>query len=100
MRLLELLQSVKEQTLTREQIESYRDQLCSLFADMQIEVAGLEKKEAIFYVTNKNPEKSAVSVKYDWKVTEDGQRLILLNRYLKGTAKVIDSLKTRIYALL
>ena len=100
MKLLELLQSVKDQTLEKEQLEEYRDSLCSMYSDLQIEVADLEKKEAIYYVSNKTPEKSAVSVKYDWKVTPEGQRLILLNRYLKGTSRVIDSLKMRIYAKL
>jgi hypothetical protein len=99
MTLLELLQAVKEQHLGKDQLEQYRDQLASLYAEMQIEMADLEKLEAIFFYSHKTPEASDVSIKREWRVTKEGQRLILLNRYVKATAKVIDSLKSRLYSI-
>lgn len=98
MTLLELLTAVKEQTLSREELEKYRDQLCSLFADMNIELAGIEKAEAIFFYDRTNPETSDISIKRAWRASDLGQRGIVLNRYIKATSKVIDSLKGRIYA--
>jgi len=97
MTLLELLVAVKEQHLGKDQLEQYRDQLASLYADMQIEIAGLEKEEAMYFYKRMNPETSDISIKRSWKATESGQRLILLNRYVKAIAKVIDSLKSRLY---
>lgn len=98
MKLLELLQKVKDGDLNREDLEAYRDQLCHLYADMKIESADLEKKEAIYYIQHKTEEKTAVTVKYEWKASPEGQRLILLKAYVSATAKVIDSLKSRIYS--
>ena len=99
MSLLELLFAVKEQHLQKDQLEQYRDQLASLYADMQIEIADLEKDEAIFFYQRTAPDRSDISIKREWKATDKGQRLILLNRYVKATAKVLDSLKSRLYSI-
>lgn len=98
MTLLELFQKVREPSLTREQLEEYRDALCNLYAEINVECADLEKKEALYFMAQKTPEISDVGIKRMWRVTTEGQRLILLNRYIKASAKVIDSLKSRIYA--
>lgn len=99
MTLLSLFQAVKEQHLSKDQLEQYRDQLSSLYADMQVETADLEKEEAIFFFQRTNPETTDISIKRAWKVTERGQRLILLNRYLKATSKILESLKGRLYSI-
>lgn len=96
MKLIELLQSVKDGSLDREKLEQYRDQLCHLYSDLCIEASELEKLEATHYMQNKTKEKSAVTVKYEWKASKEGQRLITLKAYIKGTSKVIDSLRSRI----
>lgn len=99
MTLLELLQKVKDQVLSKDQLEQYRDQMASLVADMHIECADLEKEEAQFFMKMTTPGVSDVSIKRAWRVTEHGQRLILLNRYIKATSKVLDSLKSRLYSI-
>lgn len=98
MTLLELFQAVKEETLTKTDLEKYRDALSNLYAEMQIEMATIEKSEAMYFYNRTNPETTDISIKRQWKATPDGQRQILLNRYLKATEKVLSSLKSRIYA--
>ena len=99
MKLIELLNAVKDQKLDKEELEKYRDSLASLFAEMQIEIADLEKLEAKYFIANREDKKSDISIKREWRVTEEGQRLIVLNRYVKAVSKVIDSLKSRLYSL-
>lgn len=93
MKLTELIQQVKEQNLTKDQLEGYRDQLSGLFAEMQIEMAELEKKEAVF--SHDFP--TAVARKNAWKATEDGQRLIVLKRYATATKEMLSSLRNRLF---
>ena len=100
MTLLELLTAVKDENLSLQQIESYRDQMVHLHSAMQIEIADLERAEALYFDLHSQPEVSDISIKRKWKVTEKGQRLILLNRYVKVIVKEIDSLKSRVYRLI
>lgn len=95
MTLKELLECVKEQSLDREQLEEYRDQIVDLFAKMMFQLADLEKLEALFM--NLNPDKSVAQRKIEWKASPEGQRLIELKRYSVATSKLLDSLKSRIY---
>lgn len=99
MTLLELFQTVKEKNLSKEQLEGYRDELSSMYADIQLEVADIEKEEAIFFYGKKSPDVSDISIKREWRVTHSGQRLILLSRYLKATEKILASLKSRLYSI-
>lgn len=99
MKLIELFQIVKDDTLQKDQLEKYRDQLASLYAEMTLEYATLEKKEAMFLLSENQREKSMALRKAEWKGTDEGQRMIDLKNWMKGTAKVIDSLKSRLYSL-
>lgn len=99
MTLLDLLQAVKEKNLSKEQLENYRDEMASLYADMQIEMAELEKEEAVFFFSKKASDVSDISIKREWRVTNSGQRLILLSRYLKAMEKILASLKSRLYSI-
>lgn len=99
MTLLELLQKVKEQSLTKTQLEAYRDDLSNLYAEMSLEMAEIEKEEAMYFYKRTSPDVTDVSIKRTWKATEQGQRQILLNRYLKGTEKILSSLKSRLYSI-
>lgn len=100
MKLRELLQAVKEDNLPLEQVEKYRDELVHLHSAMQLELAELEKKEAIFFHDFMGPEVSDVSLKRRWRYKAEGLRMIELNRFIKACVKEIDSLKSRIYSLL
>lgn len=102
MTLLELLEAVKDEHLGKAQLEKYRDAMTHLHSEFQIELADIEKREAIFFEKTKREatEKiSDVSIERTWAVTADGQRQIELNRYIKTVAKEIDSLKSRLYSI-
>ena len=96
--LKDLIVAVKENKLTKEQLELYADQMSELFAEMTIETAELEKKEALFMA--KDLTESVAQRKVMWKATEEGQRLIVLKRYLVATKELINSLKSRVYRLI
>jgi len=101
MTLTELIVAVKEKNLDKDQLESYRDQMSHLFADMQIELAELEKSEALFLEHEQNAEDrpSVAQSKINWKSTEQGQRLIVLKRYCLATKELLNSLKSRLYSI-
>lgn len=102
MKLIELIQAVKEKNLTKEQIEAYSDQLSHLFAQTQLEMADLEKEEAIFmegWIGN-DGQASVAQKKVAWKATASGQRLITLKRYAVATKEIINSCKSRVYRLI
>ena len=48
MTILSLIQAVKEEKLTKEQLEDYSTQLSNLFASLMMEKSELEKAEARF----------------------------------------------------
>lgn len=99
MKLNELITAVKEQNLTKDQLEAYRDQLSGLYAQMQMEMAELEKLEALFMQREYGDKNSVASVKLGWKGTEKGQRLIELKRYCLATKEMLNSLKSRLYSI-
>lgn len=97
MELIELLKAVKDHTLSKDQLEGFRDEMASLVADMHIEAAEIEKKKAFYWLDNKK--ESDIATERAWRVTPEGQRLIVLNRYIKACGKVLDSLKSRLYSV-
>lgn len=97
MTLKDLIIAVKEKSLSKEQLEAYRDQMSHLFADMQFEMAELEKEEALFMA--KKWEASVAQVKIWWKETPSGQRLIVLKRYCLATKELLNSLRSRLYSV-
>lgn len=98
MKLHELIIAVKEQNLSKDQLEDYRNDMSGVYAQMQLEMANLEKQEALF-MNKKLPEESVAQVKINWKATESGQRLIVLKRYCLATKELLNSLKSRLYSI-
>ena len=98
MTLKDLITSVKEKNLNKDQLEDYRDQMSQLFAEMQLEISDIEKEEAIFMNANADT-KSVAQRKIEWKATEKGQRLIVLKRYCLATKEMLNSLKSRLYSI-
>lgn len=96
MQLGELLQKVREENLTKTQLESYRDSLAQLFAELQLEMSDLEKDEAMFMSERADGE-TAIARKISWKATQAGQRLIVLKRYSSATKVMMTSLRDRLY---
>jgi len=100
MKLEDLIKSVKEENLSKEQLEAYHDQLSHLFAQMQLEMGGLEKLEAQFMNKDFGENVSVAQRKILWKGTESGQRLIVLKRYAVATKELISSLKSRTFRII
>lgn len=96
MKLTELLEAVKEEHMVKSQLENYHTSLSNMAADLAIELAELKKEKAMFEASD--PNKSVAKMKVEWKGTEKGQRLLLLEGYMKATMTQLKSLRNRIYA--
>ena len=98
---LGLSQKEKEIKLFREGVEDgythTLDEMASLFAQMQFELADVRKSKAIYFVENKLDSDKATE--RAWQATSDGLREIELSHYSKGTEKLLSSLKSRLYNL-
>lgn len=98
MNLSEAIKSVREENLTKSQLENYHSQMSLLLAEMQIEASELEKDEAMFLVEREASE-SVISRKVSWKATQGGQRLIVLKRYISAVKTLLGSIKNRLYLI-
>jgi hypothetical protein len=98
MKLQDLITAVKERNLTKDQLEAYRNDMSDVFAQMQMEIADLEKEEALF-MNGKSDTESVANRKITWKATQSGQRLIVLKRYCLATKELLNSLKSRLYSI-
>lgn len=98
MKLQELILAVKEQNLTKDQLEGYQQQMSELYAEIMMEMANLEKEEALFMNT-KTVDESVAQKKIEWKARPSGQRLIVLKRYALATKTLLNSLKSRLYSI-
>lgn len=97
MKLKELFIAVQERNLSKDTLEQYRDELASLFAQIHLEMADLEKAEAIYILESKL--ESDIAKKRAWRGTEKGQRLIELAHFAKASEKILASLKSRLYSI-
>lgn len=95
MTLKELLLKVQEKSLTREQLEEYRDNVSNLYSLMQIELADVRKEKALYWLDH--PGKTDIGTERKWQVSKSGLREIELTHYIKATEKLLSSLKSRIY---
>lgn len=95
--LIEVITKVREQNLTKEQLEHYYDELSVLLAELNNEAGELEKEEALF-LANRESTESIASRKVAWKSTPAGQRLIVVKRYISAVKSLLSSVKNRIYS--
>lgn len=96
MNLNDLISLVKEEGLTKSALESYHTQLTNLYALYSLEMADLEKAEAIYISGLK--EGTNVARKASWAVTEAGQKQIDVKHSLRALDKLLSSVKNRIYS--
>lgn len=97
MTLKEIILAVKEKNLTKTQLELYRDDLANVAALIQLEMADLEKREAMYFINNKK--ETDIATKRAWRAQTEGQRLIELSHYYKAAEKILSSLKSRLYQI-
>lgn len=98
MTLQELIQKVKIENLSKEQLEQLHTALNNLAAELLMEMSELEQKEALFMATDEEEVVAKKTVK--WRATKEGLRLIVIKRYLEACKKLINSVKSRIFAQL
>ena len=96
MKLRELIEAVKEKHLSKDQLELYRDDLSNLSAQMFLEMADIEKLEAL-YAHSEGETEAAKNRK--WFASPKGQRQIELKNYIRATDKILSSLKSRLYSM-
>ncbi len=98
MTLLELITIVKDQDLSKEQLEDYYADLSILLAQLHNELGDREKERALFIdsCTEKTEAKKVIK----WQVSDGGQREIVLKRYLKSAEHLQSGIKQRIYSKL
>lgn len=94
--LSDLIEAVKEEGLTKSQLEGYHTRLSNLYALYSLEMAELEKGEAIYI--QHSGETSNVARRAKYAVTEAGQRSIEIKHSLRALEKLLSSVKNRIYS--
>lgn len=97
MQLKELIEAVKEKNLTKTQLETYRDDMSSLFSLMQMELADIRKAKALYMFSSELKTVSAKEVA--WNASDKGLREIELSHYSKACEKMLSSLKSRLYQI-
>lgn len=90
-----LITGIKESNLTKDQLEDYSSKLDILCAEYELELAEVEKAEALFLANCGEKTRAGATTK--WESTELGQKEIELKRQLKALSKLASSVKTRIY---
>lgn len=98
MTLQELIISVKEKNLDKNQLEAYHSELCNLKAQLKQEFADLKKKKAI-YMLGREQGESVASREISWGASHDGQRKFDIEGYIGSTTALIEGVKARLYNL-
>jgi len=97
-KLIDIIEQVKDENLSKEQLEDYYSMACQLRTEISMQLADYLKKEALFMVSS--TEGSVASKKVAWKGSQEGQRLIELKSYATAIKSLLDGLKNRIYSKL
>jgi hypothetical protein len=98
MTLKDLITAVKEDNLSKDQLESYHSELCNLKSQLYLELADLKKSKALFMVRREQGE-SIASRKESWDATKEGQRKFEIEAYISSTKALTDSIKSRLYSI-
>lgn len=99
MKLEEAIKKIREENLTKDELEKYHLSLSGLLYDMKQEVASLEKAEALFMAKDFGEKMSVADRKVLWKATQQGQRLIEMKANVSSTNTMVGSIKTRLYSI-
>lgn len=91
----DIILGIKEQNLTKFDLENYASMLDILSAELELELATVEKEEALFLANSK--EKTRNGAERVFNASELGQKEIELKRNLRAISKLASSVKTRIF---
>lgn len=95
MTIQDIIKGIKEQNLTKDELENYSSMLDILSAELELELSDIEKAEAMFLAECGEKTRSGATTK--WEATELGQKEIELKRNIRAVSKLASSVKTRIY---
>lgn len=95
MNIQDIILKIEEGNLTKNELEDYSSMLDVLGAKLELNLADIEKEEAMFLANS--DEKSRAGAERAWNATLAGQNEILLKRQLRAISKLASSVKTRIF---
>lgn len=95
MTIQEIIKNIKEENMTKDKLEEYSSMLDILCAEYELELAEVEKSDALFLASCE--EKTRAGAERIWNASPLGQKEILLKRQLRAISKLASSVKTRIY---
>lgn len=98
MKLQELIVAIKDDKLTKDQLEGYHSELCNLKSQLYLELAELKKEKALFMV-KRDAGVSIAARKEEWDATQRGQRKFEIESYISSTKALTDSIKSRLYSI-
>ena len=93
--LREVIEAVKEENLTKSDLEKYHLTLTNIYSLIVTRKADLEKAEALFL---NEKEGSEATRKRMWKATKEGQELITITAQKSVASKWLQSVTSRLYA--
>ncbi len=102
--LIEVIEAVKEDNLSKNELEAYHTAVTNLSIEMEQQMANVEKLSALYYENNKLDEangikRTDIAIKRMWAITEFGQKEIQVKHDLKISGLMLRSLKTRLYGI-
>lgn len=94
-KLQELFSKVKEENLTKWQLEELHQALSTLRGEMRLELATITKKKAVYMLGK--PELAVAQRKINWSATEEGLREIDLKAEIGALGDNLNSIKSRLF---
>lgn len=98
LRFNELGEAVKDESLTKSQLENLHTELCNVKALLHQELAKLKKEKAMF-LAKREAGQSIASRDADWSATPSGQRKFDVEADISSAKLWIESLKVRLYSI-
>jgi len=97
MTLTELFAKIKEEGLSKDQLEDLYTKLSAVIAEMYMEMASLEKSEALYL--DQSEEKTKAGAERKWFAQSKGQRQLELKNFIRAGETQLRSLKNRLYQI-
>ncbi len=98
MKLTELATKIKDQNLTKTELEHLHSELCNLKAELHLELATLKKEKAM-YLIGREVGESMASREASWSATERGQRKFEVEGYISSVKMWVESIKSRLFSV-
>ena len=93
----QIIGKVREENLTKSQLETYHQMLCELKGDMKLRMSVVKKAKGMFMI--RNPELSVAQRSINWKASELGQEEMDLVGKIGACSSNIEATKSRLYQI-